>query len=109
MSDMQINQVLAQMRVMSAQAKGPSAVEESAAAAVNKTSFSDLLENSLQKVNETQMEASSLKTAFEKGDPDVNLVDVMVAMQKSSVSFQAVTQVRNKVLAAYQEIMSMPL
>ena len=48
-----------------------------------------------------------MATAFEAGSPDVNLPEMMVAMQKASLSFQAMTQVRNKLLSAYQEVMNM--
>jgi flagellar hook-basal body complex protein FliE len=41
------------------------------------------------------------------GDPNVQVSEVMVAMQKSNVSFQAMLQVRNKLVSAYQEIMNM--
>jgi flagellar hook-basal body complex protein FliE len=37
----------------------------------------------------------------------VSLAEVMVASQKASLQFQAMTEVRNKLLTAYQEIMSM--
>ena len=33
----------------------------------------------------------------------------MVAMQKANISFQAVVQVRNKLVSAYQDIMNMPV
>jgi flagellar hook-basal body complex protein FliE len=33
----------------------------------------------------------------------------MVAMQKANVSFQAMTQVRNRLVSAYQDIMNMPI
>ncbi len=33
----------------------------------------------------------------------------MIAAQKARISFEALTQVRNKMVAAYKEIMSMPL
>ncbi|MFN6886260.1 flagellar hook-basal body complex protein FliE, partial [Proteus mirabilis] len=45
--------------------------------------------------------------AFTLGTPGVELNDVMVDMQKSSISLQMGVQVRNKLVAAYQEIMSM--
>ena len=41
------------------------------------------------------------------GDDSVTLPETMVAMQKASISFEAVTQVRNRLLSAYQEIMNM--
>lgn len=105
MSDMAISQVLAQMRVMSASASGvPS---PSALANPEQKAFSDLLKDSMQKVNHSQLSAKELATDFEKGVSGVELPEVMVALQKASVSFQAVTQVRNKLLGAYQEIMNM--
>jgi flagellar hook-basal body complex protein FliE len=33
----------------------------------------------------------------------------MVAQQKSSVSFQATLQVRNKLVEAYKDVMNMPM
>jgi flagellar hook-basal body complex protein FliE len=38
----------------------------------------------------------------------VALNDVMVDMQKANIGFQMGLQVRNRVVAAYQEIMNMP-
>jgi flagellar hook-basal body complex protein FliE len=60
-------------------------------------------------VSETQQAAGKLQAAFEAEDPNVDVAQVMVAMQKSSLSFQAMVTVRNKLVAAYQEIMSMPV
>lgn len=106
MSDMQINQVLAQMRALaeSAGVGGGSATQ--ANGGVN---FAQMLKQSLDQVNQTQQVSTQMATAFEMGDPNVNLAQVMVAMQKASVSFEAVNQVRNRLLSAYQEIMNMPV
>jgi flagellar hook-basal body complex protein FliE len=46
--------------------------------------------------------------AYERGE-DVPLTDVVLSMQKSSLSFEATLQVRNKVLKAYEDIMNMPV
>ena len=62
---------------------------------------------SVDKVNETQMDSKKLADAFQAGDPNVQVSEVMVALQKSNVSFQAMLQVRNKLVSAYQEIMNM--
>lgn len=105
MSDMDINQVLAQMRVMTAAASNSAAGRESEGAAG--VDFGTLMKDSINQVNEAQHEAKGLATAFEAGDPEVNLPEMMVALQKSSLSFQAMTQVRNKLLSAYQEVMNM--
>jgi len=47
--------------------------------------------------------------SFAKGDTSTDLTEVMVAMQKASLSFQAMTQVRNKLLEAYKDVMNMPV
>ena len=105
MNSPEINQVLAQMRVMSAQVQGkPEPVQESTTA-----SFADLLKQSVDKVNETQMEAKRLTTALETGQGDVDLAQVMIAVQKSSLSFEAMVQVRNKLVEAYKDVMNMPI
>lgn len=112
MSDqgMPVNQILSEMRRLQAQmapAPQPSATEADSAQAI--PSFSDLLGQAIEQVHVTQKTASDMATAFELGQGSVDLTEVMVASQKSSVSFQALTQVRNKLVQAYQDIMQMPV
>ena len=71
--------------------------------------FSSILENSLQAVNSRSEDAKELRESFEAVSPNVELADVMIAAQKARISFEALTQVRNKMVSAYQEIMRMPL
>lgn len=71
--------------------------------------FKDLFVQAVNNVNDLQKESRQLAQAFEVGDPNVSLTQVMIAAEKASVSFQAATQVRNKVVSAYQDIMNMPL
>ena len=96
--------LLTQMRAMAAQAQGQT---NATSKPDGQADFSDILKQSVDKVNETQMESKNLQDAFQMGDPNVNVSEVMVAMQKSSVSFQAMLQVRNKLVSAYQEVMNM--
>ncbi len=99
--------LLMQMRAMASAAQAKNI--ESVAEVGDAGEFSELLKQSIDKVNETQMEAKKVTEAFQRGDPDVQMSEMMVAMQKSSVSFQAMLQVRNKLVSAYQEIMNMPV
>jgi flagellar hook-basal body complex protein FliE len=69
--------------------------------------FSTALKNSLDSVNGMQQSAAKLARSFELGEPEANLTEAMIAMQKASLSFQYTIQVRNKLVAAYQEIMNM--
>ena len=72
-------------------------------------SIGEMMGNAINQVNDTQMHSASLSTRYTQGDPNIDLPEVMVAMQKSSVSFQAMSQVRNKLLEAYKDIMNMPI
>ena len=105
MSDMNIDQILAQMRTMSIGAanKTPEPVSGSG------SDFGALLKQSIDSVNTTQQTAGKLSQAFEIGDTDVSLAEVMIASQKADVSFQAMLQVRNKLVDAYKEVMNMPM
>ena len=76
------------------------------APAVHQPSFFDTMRSAVDSVNQQQSLSSDLQTAYARGD-DVSLTDVAIAMQKSSVAFEATVQVRNKILEAYKEIMSM--
>lgn len=70
-------------------------------------SFVQMLEQAINQVNETQQHASDLRTRFEMGDATVDIAEVMVAASQSSISFEALMQVRNKFLTAYQDVMNM--
>lgn len=106
MSNVDINQLLHQMRQMAAAADS----KPSPVAPGNENGgpgFEKILEESIQTVNEMQQGATEMATAFEKGDPNVDLSQVMVELQKASVSFSAMVEVRNKLLSAYQDVMNM--
>jgi len=110
MSQMEINNVLAQIRSISAQAKigaGPAAA--AATGQTGASQFANLLRQGIDSVNQSQQSATALATAFEKGTPGVELPQVMLEMQKATVSFRALTEVRNRLVNAYQEIMNMPV
>lgn len=71
--------------------------------------FADLLAKSVESVSAEQHKSGDMKAAFEKGDADVDLSEVMLQVQKASLSFQAMTQVRNKLVEAYKDVIHMPL
>ena len=105
MNNMNIDQVLAQMRTLATQvSRSPTATEQTA-----DVSFGDVLKQTVDKVNATQVHAGEMKKAFELGTEDLNLAEVMIAVQKSNVSFEAMVQVRNKLVDAYKEVMNMPI
>lgn len=71
--------------------------------------FGEMFKQAIDSVNSTQQQSSAMATSFEQGDPGVSLAQVMVASQKASVSFQALTQVRNRLVDAYKDVMNMPV
>ncbi|WP_312518034.1 flagellar hook-basal body complex protein FliE [Massilia sp.] len=72
-----------------------------------KLDFAQALHNTLQGVSDRSAEAQALSKRFTMGDDTVSLSDTMIAMQKSSIAFQATVQVRNKLVSAYHDIMNM--
>ncbi len=109
MSDMSVDQVLAQMRVLAAQAKNNTQSTADVQQAVQGANFSDLLSKSVNAVNEAQQLSGDLKTRFELGDQSVSMVDIAVASEKAKIAFTAMTEVRSKLVDAYKEVMSMPV
>ena len=104
MSNMEINKVLAQMRAMS------SALQPQANPPVeNQVKFTEVMQQAIAKVNEQQATATEMATNFQTGAADVSVAEVMVEMQKASLSFRAMAEVRNKLVDAYHEIMNMPI
>ena len=70
--------------------------------------FTEALNSALQQVNGLQSQAGEAASAFERGET-TDIAAVMLAKQQASVSFEATLQVRNKLLSAYKDIMSMPV
>ncbi len=99
--------LLAKMRMMSSQAQGLAIKSTEMNTKSSEAGFSDLLKQSINEVNNQQADAKKLATSFEQGDKNVELADVMISMQKANVSFQAMLEVRNKLVNAYQDIMNM--
>jgi flagellar hook-basal body complex protein FliE len=108
-----IDAMLSQLRAGAALAAGKPEMGSAALGenknAGNGVDFSAVLKNSLDQVNNTQQRAVKLAQDFELGAPEANLTEAMITMQKASISFQYALQVRNKLVAAYQEIMNMPV
>jgi len=69
--------------------------------------FGSLLKTSVDGVDRAQTQASTLANQFQLGDPKVSLEETMVAVQKASLSFQQLVQIRNRVVAAYHDVMNM--
>jgi flagellar hook-basal body complex protein FliE len=69
--------------------------------------FQQALSQALGAVSKSQTDASALQREVQLDNPTVSLEQTMVAMQKAQIGFQATLQVRNKLVQAYSDIMSM--
>lgn len=107
MSINKIEGVLAEMRAVMATAQGGTNLKAGNSTAAGKVDFADVLKTSLDSVAKTQNDATNMQQAFSMGDDKVSLSDTMIAMQKANISLQATVQVRNKLVAAYNDIMNM--
>jgi flagellar hook-basal body complex protein FliE len=97
-----IDQLLQELNSLAAGAAG----QESAPAAAN-ADFGQALKAALDQVNGAQVDAAKATESFDLNAPGANLHDVMMSLQKASLSFQTMVQVRNRLVSAYQEIMNM--
>ena len=105
-----IDAMVAQLRAAATKMEG--GVNELAppgTAAVPKLDFADALKSSLEQVSAAQAASQATGRKFAMGDDSVNLSDMMISMQKASISFQTTIQVRNKLVSAYQDIMNMQI
>ena len=104
MNEISSEQLLGQIRTLGRSLQTPPAV-----GAPTSGDFGQFLKSSLDAVNSTQQQAGVLKAGFENGTSNTSLAEVMIATQKADISFRAVTEVRNKLVQAYQDIMNMPV
>lgn len=108
MNNIQASQLLHQMRSLQVEAGG----SESSPAAVGgnqtqKVDFAAVLKQSVDAVNNQSQTASQMAASLERGDSNVSIAQVMIEAQKASVGFEAMKRVRNDLISAYKEIMSM--
>ncbi|MXP58726.1 flagellar hook-basal body complex protein FliE [Pantoea sp. Taur] len=101
MSIQAIDGVLQQLQLTSLQASGKKAES------TNQVDFGATMKAALDKISDTQTAARTQAQDFEMGKPGIQLNDVMVDLQKSSISMQMGIQVRNKLVSAYTDIMNM--
>lgn len=111
MNEMDVSSVLAQIRSLQSQATGTPRAPQIANAQAQpaQSSFATMLKSAVDEVSKAQGDAAQLQQAFALGDRNTELSSVMLAGAKAQVQFKAMTEVRNRLVAAYQDIMNMPL
>ena len=68
--------------------------------------FGETMTNALDRVDQVQKASDAQVEAFIAGETE-NTHEVMIAMNQAELHFQLLTEVRNKLLEGYQEIMRM--
>lgn len=101
----QLNSVLQQLQATAAQAATPP--RPSAAENPDTASFASALVASINKIDTIQDAAKAQARAFERGEPDVSISNVMIDLQKASIAFEMGVQVRNRLVSAYRDVMNM--
>lgn len=109
MSQIDVNSLLSQMRQMSTRMPTPEIGMTALKPTAQGSDFGALLKQSIAAVGQNQTEAGKLAAAFERGDSGADLGRTMVAVQKADLSLRAMTEVRNKLVEAYKDIMNMPV
>ncbi len=75
---------------------------------VSPSNFKDLLKKALNDLNASQVGANESIKSLATGGED-NLHDVIISMEKASMTLQYAIQIRNKVLEAYQSVIQMQI
>jgi flagellar hook-basal body complex protein FliE len=107
MSNMQIQQVLSEMRALQARASGTPTEMASPSSIAQPSDFATLMKNSVDHIATMENQATAMSEAYETGDKSVDLTKVMLEVQKAGLAFHAMTEVRNKLLDAYSQVMNM--
>lgn len=108
MSQIDVNNLLSQMRQITAQVK-PVESAFNAVPTGATSDFSTLLKQSMAAVGQSQVQAGNMATSFERGDAGANLGSTMIAVQKADLSLRMMVQVQSKLVSAYKDIMNMPV
>ena len=95
------------MRALQARASG--GVAESAPPAGEPSDFANIIKGQIDNVAGMQNKATALANAYEAGDKSADLTKVMLEVQKAGIAFRAMTEVRNKLVDAYTQVMNMPV
>jgi flagellar hook-basal body complex protein FliE len=85
----------------------PNLLAGKATAVTQSSGFGNALDDALKTVSKLQSDSSQMTRQLQMDNPGITLEETMIAMQKSSLSFQAVVQVRNRLVSAYNEISNM--
>jgi len=94
------------MKIDSISSIGNMVENKGVSAQKGKTSFSEVLKDSIKKVGELEKEADQEAVKLATMETQ-DIHNTMIAIEKADLTFQLMMQVRNKIINAYEEIMRM--
>ncbi|MDD5067035.1 MAG: flagellar hook-basal body complex protein FliE [bacterium] len=71
------------------------------------TSFGQLLNSALKKINTSQIRSDELTSKMITSPNEINIHEVMIAAQEAQMSLNFLKSVRDRVIRAYQDIINM--
>jgi len=102
---------LAELQSVAAGVIAPGGPQDSGAVAgvgdASGTSFSATLRGALGRLDGTISSADATAKSFAAGNSDIPLSDVMVSLEQANLALQMAANVRDKVVAAYSNVMNM--
>ncbi len=117
MSSLQIQQVLAEMRALQSRVGGIADASGAAGSIAGvgsasvpgtaSTDFASLLKGTVDNIATMQNQATAMAESYEAGDKGADITKVMLEVQKAGLAFRAMTEVRNKLVDAYTQVMNM--
>lgn len=104
-----VENLLSQMRSVARAAQGGDQPAQAGESSRAQGGFAAELTRSLNRVSQVQNAANTQAQAFEMGNTDIGLSNVMIDLQKANLAFQATVQVRNRLVDAYKEIANLSI
>lgn len=106
---MDFSRLSAMHQLMTAQMQSQQTLGKQATLQVDKNvKFSDLFIQQINETNQLQHQADLELQIFMMGESE-NIHDVMIAMEEATIALELTTQVRNKLVDAYQELKNMQI
>lgn len=86
----------------------PEAVAGQSAVTKSSNAFGDMLKNMVSDTNQAQAAGDKAVESLQAGSAQ-HLHEVMISVEEAEISLKMLVQMRNKALAAYEEIMRMQI
>jgi flagellar hook-basal body complex protein FliE len=102
-----IGDILSELSSLAGAASAPPSVDATGGGAG--TSFSDMFATALDRLDGSIAGAEDKAQSFAAGTSDIPLSDVMVSLEQASLGLQLAATVRDKIVAAYTNVMNMPV